>query len=104
MSNPFFDHPILNSPYECPQRHWELDPDAEVREPPARVYHRPQPVLDLAAGTAHVKPAGDAYLWDRRKSPNDVAPLCAVTWALNALLTQPEVYRSAYEDAGLVVA
>ncbi|WP_169979840.1 BPTD_3080 family restriction endonuclease [Tautonia rosea] len=25
MSNPFFDHPILNSPYECPGRHWELD-------------------------------------------------------------------------------
>ncbi len=25
MSIPFFDHPILNSPYECPQRHWELD-------------------------------------------------------------------------------
>ena len=25
MSNPFFDRPILNSPYECPQRHWELD-------------------------------------------------------------------------------
>lgn len=83
---------------------WSLDPDAEVREPPGRVFHRPQPVLDLAAGTAHVKPAGDAYLWDRRKSPNDVAPLCAVTWALDALLTQPEVYRSAYEDAGLVVA
>ncbi len=25
MSNPFFDHPILNSPYESPSRHWELD-------------------------------------------------------------------------------
>lgn len=25
MSNPFFDHPILNSPYECPRKHWELD-------------------------------------------------------------------------------
>lgn len=25
MSIPFFDHPILNSPYQCPQRHWELD-------------------------------------------------------------------------------
>jgi hypothetical protein len=25
MSNPFFDHPILNSSYECPQQHWELD-------------------------------------------------------------------------------
>jgi type III restriction enzyme len=28
-SNPFFDHPILNSPYEAPRRHWELDPDGQ---------------------------------------------------------------------------
>lgn len=25
MSNLFFEQPILNSPYECPARHWELD-------------------------------------------------------------------------------
>jgi type III restriction enzyme len=25
MSNLFFDHPILNSPYEYPRKHWELD-------------------------------------------------------------------------------
>jgi len=25
MSNPFFDRPILNSPYARPLRHWELD-------------------------------------------------------------------------------
>lgn len=25
MSNPFFDHPVLNSPYAYPIRHWELD-------------------------------------------------------------------------------
>jgi type III restriction enzyme len=25
MSNPFFDRPILNSPYQRPSRHWELD-------------------------------------------------------------------------------
>ncbi len=25
MANPFFDHPILNSPYDCPGQHWELD-------------------------------------------------------------------------------
>jgi type III restriction enzyme len=29
MSNPFFDHPILNSPYEYPRRHWELDPQGQ---------------------------------------------------------------------------
>ena len=25
MENQFFEHPILNSPYERPERHWELD-------------------------------------------------------------------------------
>ena len=25
MSNPFFDHPILNTPYDYPARHWDLD-------------------------------------------------------------------------------
>jgi len=25
MSNDFFERPILNSPYEPPRRHWELD-------------------------------------------------------------------------------
>lgn len=29
MSNPFFEKPILNSPYHCPQRHWELDADGQ---------------------------------------------------------------------------
>ena len=24
LTNPFFGHPILNAPYELPQRHWEL--------------------------------------------------------------------------------
>ena len=34
MSNPFFDHPILNSPYEYPSRHWELD---ETGQPTQKV-------------------------------------------------------------------
>ncbi len=25
MANPFFEKPILNPPYACPERHWELD-------------------------------------------------------------------------------
>lgn len=29
MSNPFFDHPIINSPYSCPNRYWELDPSGQ---------------------------------------------------------------------------
>ncbi len=29
MDNEFFERPILNSPYDCPARHWELDPDGQ---------------------------------------------------------------------------
>lgn len=29
MSQPFFDRPILNSPYERPSRHWELDAEGQ---------------------------------------------------------------------------
>ena len=29
MEDQFFQHPILNSPYECPVRHWELDADGQ---------------------------------------------------------------------------
>ena len=37
MPNPFFDHPILNSPYECPPRHWELD---ESGQPTQQIIER----------------------------------------------------------------
>lgn len=29
MEDPFFEHPILNSPYKCPTRYWELDPSGQ---------------------------------------------------------------------------
>ncbi|MHC5057784.1 MAG: BPTD_3080 family restriction endonuclease, partial [Planctomycetota bacterium] len=34
MDNQFFEHPILNSPYESPSRHWELD---ESGQPTQRI-------------------------------------------------------------------
>ena len=29
MDNRFFEHPILNSPYSYPTRHWELDSEGQ---------------------------------------------------------------------------
>ena len=50
MSNAFFDHPILNSPYEKPTRHWELDAEGqptqrtvETRRPASYITPIPQP-------------------------------------------------------------
>jgi type III restriction enzyme len=40
MDNLFFEHPILNSPYDYPGRHWELDgqgqPTQQIVEPRRR--------------------------------------------------------------------
>jgi type III restriction enzyme len=37
MADAFFEHPILNSPYECPGRHWELD---STGQPTQRILER----------------------------------------------------------------
>lgn len=66
--------------------------------------HLVQPILDVAAATARVKPISDSYVWDRKASPVDAAPLVAVTgaaWAVNR--PQPREQTSAYEDHDLVV-
>lgn len=64
--------------------------------------HRDQPVLNLAAATASTRPVGDSWLWDRRRSPTDIAPLIAVTgalWCLNHGMPR----RSAYAERRLEV-
>ena len=40
MDNPFFERPVLNSPYEYPKRHWELD---ETGQPTQNVIERRRP-------------------------------------------------------------
>lgn len=37
MANEFFEHPILNSPYQYPSRHWELD---DVGQPTQKIIDR----------------------------------------------------------------
>lgn len=69
-----------------------------------RLFHVPQPVLDIAASAAMPRFLSDGGMaWDRRRSPVDIAPLVAVTGAL-WLLLQPveEKTVSAYEDSELV--
>jgi len=72
-------------------------------EAPTALRHRNQPVLNLAAATASTRPAGDAWLWDRKRS--DASPLVAVTGALWCLTNGQSAPRpvSAYESRRLEV-
>jgi hypothetical protein len=40
MSDQFFEHPILNSPYDYPGKHWELD---ETRQPTGQLISTRRP-------------------------------------------------------------
>lgn len=67
-----------------------------------RIRHLPQPLLDMAANSAVLKPLGDAWAWNRKASPVDVAPLIAVTAATWWLLRQPPPKKkSVYEKRSL---
>ena len=66
--------------------------------------HVPQPPLDIAAATATTRPLGDNWVWNRRQSATDIAPLVAATAAWWALTCRPVKRVSAYEDSGLIVA
>lgn len=68
--------------------------------------HNPWPSLDLAAATAVPKlTEGGAFMWDRKRSPTDVAPLQAATgavWLLMNGMPEPTTV-SAYETGRLEV-
>lgn len=65
--------------------------------------HRGQPILDLAVSMAATRPIADYWVWDRKKSLVDIAPLIALTaavWALNRPVEEER--ETAYSDPALM--
>jgi hypothetical protein len=60
-----------------------------------KIFHRPAPLLDRAAASGVGRPAGDAWVFDRRNSPVDVAPLVAVAAAVWLANYTPDVKHPA---------
>lgn len=80
--------------------------DAVCSKEGTKLWHIPQPDLDLAASMAQVKPLGDsAWCWDRRNSGIDICPLVALTMAFGlATAIVPEArIQSAYADGHSLV-
>lgn len=85
-------------------RLWDLvrPPKVEngVTESKSRMFHLPQPVLDVAAAQAKTKPLGDSWVIERRHSPVDAAPLIAAAAAIFGLEQFKAPFRSRYESEG----
>lgn len=68
-----------------------------------QVWHLPQPILDVPAATAVKRQLAEAWVIDRKRSPEDASPLVAAigaVWALSSKPAAPKV--SAYEGRRLV--
>lgn len=69
------------------------------------VFHRSQPVLDMAVSGGVTKTLGSMEVWDRVAAVVDIAPLVSANYALYGLENgpEPEDTTSAYEDHDLLV-
>lgn len=80
---------------------WEPDPsNGDVPDvQPVRLWHRPQPALDIVAATVVTRPlaGGDSWVWSATGSPYGCAPLMAASGAVGSVLQPREDTSSAYE-------
>lgn len=94
MANEFFEHPILNSPYEYPSRYWELD---EAGQPTQKVIERrrdakfitpiPKPKKRKAAGQS-------GFVFDEGKGLSTKEQQYATTSNINEVRHAVDVWRS----------
>ena len=95
MSNPFFDHPILNSPYSCPQKHWELDssgqPTQKILDTRRRAeFITPIPKPKKRKGAANQK----EMVFDEGKGLSTAAQQYDPTSIINEVRSHVDIWRS----------
>ena len=69
MEQRFFEQPILNSPYKCPARHWELD---ENRQPTDRIVERRRSVSFITPIPAARKQRGRQRAFEFDEAASEV--------------------------------
>jgi len=62
MSNRFFEHPILNSPYEYPEKHWELDENGQPTQEIKDFRRRADFITPIPKPRKHKRNAGQTEL------------------------------------------
>jgi len=94
MSNPFFEQPILNSPYENPSRHWELDKAGqptqkilETRRPAEFITPIPKPKKRKAS------PGQQTFIFDEGKGLSTKEQQYDATSRVNEIRSRVDEWR-----------
>ena len=97
MANPFFDHPILNSPYACPTRHWELD---EHGQPTQKILeHRRKaefitPIPKPKKQKSKAEAKQQDFIFDEGKGLSDTQQQYDPTSLINKIRAEVELWRA----------
>lgn len=94
MSDPFFDRPILNSPYEYPSRHWELD---QADQPTQKVIERRRGakfVTRIPKPKKRKAPAQSGFVFDEGKGRSSETQQYDPTSLINEVRGHVDAWRS----------
>jgi len=93
--NPFFDRPILNSPYARPERHWELDKQGQPTQKIVEARRRAEFITPIPKPRKRKKASGqEALIFDEGKGLSTADQQYDPTSLINQVRTQVEIWRS----------
>lgn len=95
MSNPFFDHPILNSPYERPARHWELDESGQPTQQVLNARRRAEFITPIPKPKKQKKmPKQEGFIFDEGEGLSTKAQQYDPTSIINEVRNHVDAWRA----------
>jgi len=100
MSNPFFDQPILNSPYARPMRHWELDEHGQPTQRIVDTRRRAEFITPIPKPKKRKKSAGqEAFVFDEGKGLSTKEQQYDPTSIINEVRGHVDIWRALSNQA-----
>jgi len=94
MGNPFFDRPILNSPYACPIRHWELDDTGQPTQKILQARRRAEFITPIPKPKKQKgAPKQESFLFDEGAGLTTAAQSYDHTAVINAVRQEVDRWR-----------
>jgi type III restriction enzyme len=94
MSNPFFDHPILNSPYARPARHWELDGSGQPTQRVVESRRRAEFITPIPKPRKRRQSAQEGFVFDEGKGLSTREQQYDPTSIINEVRAQVDAWRA----------
>ena len=95
MENRFFEHPILNSPYDYPVKHWELDADGQPTQKIIDTRRRAEFITPIPKPKKRKRSKGQQELvFDEGKGLSTQEQQYDATWIINAVRHEVDQWRT----------